>query len=154
MLSRRMDTYCIYDSTPSGTLNPRGERHGCGCESETMDFNLLIMIAMMALLAWMMFSAQKRQRKQVEALQAMRRALVPGDQVMTASGVYGTVVSTDLENNKLQLQIAEGVVITASMNAILNLVEDEAPAGPLTEDAYEATASDAPASDTSSDTAK
>lgn len=154
MLSRRMDTYCIYDSTPSGTLNPRGERHGCGCESETMDFNLLIMIAMMALLAWMMFSAQKRQRKQVEALQAMRRALVPGDQVMTASGVYGTVVSTDFENNKLQLQIAEGVVITASMNAILNLVEDEAPAAPLTEDAYEATASEAPASDTSSDTAK
>lgn len=154
MLSRRMDTYCIYDSTPSGTLNPRGERHGCGCESETMDFNLLIMIAMMALLAWMMFSAQKRQRKQVEALQAMRRALVPGDQVMTASGVYGTVVSTDFENNKLQLQIAEGVVITASMNAILNLVEEEAPAAPLTEDAYEATASEAPASDTSSDTAK
>ncbi len=154
MLSRRMDTYCIYDSTPSGTLNPRGERHGCGCESETMDFNLLIMIAMMALLAWMMFSAQKRQRKQVEELQAMRRALVPGDQVMTASGVYGTVVSTDIENNKLQLQIAEGVVITASMNAILNTVEDEAPAAPLTEDAYEATASEAPASDTSSDTAK
>ena len=154
MLSRRMDTYCIYDSTPSGTLNPRGERYGCGCESETMDFNLLIMIAMMALLAWMMFSAQKRQRKQVEELQAMRRALVPGDQVMTASGVYGTVVSTDFENNKLQLQIAEGVVITASMNAILNLVEDEAPAAPLTEDAYEATASEAPASDTSSDTAK
>lgn len=154
MLSRRMDTYCIYDSTPSGMLNPRGERHGCGCESETMDFNLLIMIAMMALLAWMMFSAQKRQRKQVEALQAMRRALVPGDQVMTASGVYGTVVSTDFENNKLQLQIAEGVVITASMNAILNLVEDEAPPAPLTEDVYEATASEAPASDTSSDTAK
>lgn len=119
-----------------------------------MDFNLLIMIAMMALLAWMMFSAQKRQRKQMEELQAMRRALVPGDQVMTASGVYGTVVSTDFENNKLQLQIAEGVVITASMNAILNLVEDEAPAAPLTEDAYEATASEAPASDTSSDTAK
>lgn len=154
MLSRRMDTYCIYDSTPSGTLNPRGERHGCGCESETMDFNLLIMIAMMALLAWMMFSAQKRQRKQVEELQAMRRALVPGDQVMTASGVYGTVVSTDFENNKLQLQIAEGVVITASMNAILNLVEDEAPAAPLTEDVYEVPASEAPASDTSSDTAK
>ena len=149
-----MDTYCIYDSTPFSTLNPRGERRRCGCESETMDFNLLIMIAMMALLAWMMFSAQKRQRKQVEALQAMRRALVPGDQVMTASGVYGTVVSTDFENNKLQLQIAEGVVITASMNAILNLVEDEAPAAPLTEDAYEATASEAPASDTSSDTAK
>ena len=149
-----MDTYCIYDSTPFSTLNPRGERRRCGCESETMDFNLLIMIAMMALLAWMMFSAQKRQRKQVEELQAMRRALVPGDQVMTASGVYGTVVSTDFENNKLQLQIAEGVVITASMNAILNLVEEEAPAAPLTEDAYEATASEAPASDTSSDTAK
>lgn len=119
-----------------------------------MDFNLLIMIAMMALLAWMMFSAQKRQRKQMEELRAMQQSLVPGTQVMTGSGIYGTVVSTDFENNKLQLQIAEGVVITASMNAILNLVEDEAPAAPLTEDVYEAPASEAPASETSSDTAK
>lgn len=154
MLSRRMDTYCIYDSTPSGTLNPRGERHGCGCESETMDFNLLIMIAMMALLAWMMFSAQKRQRKQMEELRAMQQSLVPGTQVMTGSGIYGTVVSTDLENNKLQLQIADGVVITLAVNAIMTVVEEEAPAAPLTEDVYEATASEAPASDTSSDTAK
>ena len=108
----------------------------------------------MALLAWMMFSAQKRQRKQVEELQAMRRALVPGDQVMTASGVYGTVVSTDLDSNKLQLQIADGVVITLALNAIMAIVEEEAPAAPLTEDVYEAPASEAPASDTSSDTAK
>ena len=154
MLSRRMDTYCIYDSKPSGTLNPRGERHGCGCESETMDFNLLIMIAMMALLAWMMFSAQKRQRKQMEELRTMQQSLVPGTQVMTGSGIYGTVVSTDLENNKLQLQIADGVVITLALNAIMAVIEEEAPAAPLTEDAYEATASEAPASDTSSDTAK
>lgn len=123
-----------------------------------MDLNFLINVIMTVVFfaAVMRFftSAKKNQQKQLEALQAMRRALVPGDQVMTASGVYGTVVSTDLENNKLQLQIAEGVVITASMNAILNLVEDEAPAAPLTEDVYEATASEAPASDTSSDTAK
>ena len=123
-----------------------------------MDLNFLINVVMTIVffgaIFWFFTSAKKNQQKQLEALQAMRRALVPGDQVMTASGVYGTVVSTDLENNKLQLQIAEGVVITASMNAILNLVEDEAPAAPLTEDVYEATASEAPASDTSSDTAK
>ena len=158
MLSRRMDTYCIYDSTPSGTLNPRGERHGCGCESETMDLNFLINVVMTIVffgaIFWIFTSAKKNQQKQLEALQAMRRALVPGDQVMTASGVYGTVVSTDFENNKLQLQIAEGVVITVSINAILNTVEEEAPAAPLTEDVYEAPASEAPASETSSDTAK
>ena len=105
-----MDTYCIYDSTPFSTLNPRGERRGCGCESETMDFNLLIMIAMMAFLAWMMFSAQKRQRKQMEELRAMQQSLVPGTQVMTGSGFYGTVVSTDFDDNKIQLELAKGVV--------------------------------------------
>lgn len=158
MLSRRMDTYCIYDSTPSGTLNPRGERHGCGCESETMDLNFLINVIMtivfFAAIFWIFTSAKKNQQKQLEALQAMRRALVPGDQVMTASGVYGTVVSTDFENNKLQLQIADGVVITLALNAIMAVVEEEAPAAPLTEDVYEAPASEAPASETSSDTAK
>ena len=70
-----MDTYCIYDSTPFGTLNPRGERRRCGCESETMDFNLLIMIAMMVV-CWALddvASAQKRQRKQMEELRAMQQ---------------------------------------------------------------------------------
>ena len=123
-----------------------------------MDLNFLINVIMtivfFAAIFWFFTSAKKNQQKQLEALQAMRRALVPGDQVMTASGVYGTVVSTDFENNKLQLQIAEGVVITVSMNAILNTVEEEAPAAPLTEDVYEAAASEAPASETSSDTAK
>ncbi len=118
-----------------------------------MDLNFLINVVMTIVffgaIFWIFTSAKKNQQKQLEALQAMRRALVPGDQVMTASGVYGTVVSTDFENNKLQLQIAEGVVITVSLNAILNTVEEEAPAAPLTEDVYEA-----PASETSSDTAK
>lgn len=141
-----MDTYCIYDSTPSGTLNPRGERYGCGCESETMDFNLLIMIALMALLAWMMISAQKRQRKQMEELRAMQQSFVPGTQVMTGSGFYGTVVNTDFDNNKVQLELAKGIVITVALNAIMSIVEDEAPAAPLTEDVESASAeSQAPA---------
>ena len=54
----------------------------------------------------------------------------------------------------MQLQIADGVVITLALNAIMAVVEEEAPAAPPTEDVYEATASEAPASDTSSDTAE
>jgi len=97
-----------------------------------MDFNLLIMIAMMALLAWMMFSAQKRQRKQMEELRAMQQSLVPGTQVMTGSGIYGTVVSTDLENNKLQLQIADGVVIRGTAEHPVVVKKGET----VTEDIY------------------
>ena len=141
-----MDTYCIYDSTPSGTLNPRGERYGCGCESETMDFNLLIMIAMMALLAWMMFSAQKRQRKQMEELRAMQQSLVPGTQVMTGSGFYGTVVSTDFDDNKIQLELAKGFVTPVPRTEIRGVVGGGPPAAPLTEDVEPASAeSQAPA---------
>jgi len=110
-----------------------------------MDFNLLIMIALMALLAWMMISAQKRQRKQMEELRAMQQSLVPGTQVMTGSGFYGTVVNTDFDNNKVQLELAKGIVITVALNAIMSIVEDEAPAAPLTDVEPASAESQAPA---------
>jgi preprotein translocase subunit len=65
---------------------------------------------------------------------------------MTGSGFYGTVVSTDFDDNKIQLELAKGVVITVALNAIMSVVEDEAPAAPLTEDVEPAsTESQAPA---------
>ena len=115
-----------------------------------MDINLLMMIVLIALMAWMMFSAQKRQRKQMEALREMQRSLTRGTRVMTGSGFYGTIVSVDIDNNKAELELAEDVVITVALNAIMSVVDDEAPAAPLSQEGAEAPA----ASESSSETTK
>lgn len=49
--------------------------------------------------------ARNRQRKQAELMST----LMPGTQVMTTAGVYGTIVSVD--DDDAELEIAPGVVI-------------------------------------------
>lgn len=56
--------------------------------------------------------AQRRQKKTAEML----RALKNGDKVITTGGVYGTIVG--LDNESVQLRIAEQVKIKVSRSAI------------------------------------
>jgi preprotein translocase subunit YajC len=58
---------------------------------------------------------QKRQKK----LQEMIAALKAGDKVITSGGIYGTVVG--LEDNAVQLRIADQVKIKVSRAAIAGL---------------------------------
>ncbi|WP_217702783.1 preprotein translocase subunit YajC [Nocardioides guangzhouensis] len=63
--------------------------------------------------------ASRRQRK----LQAVQRALQVGDPVITGSGVFGTVRSID--DDKVRLEVAEGVVLTVARQSVVGVVEDE-----------------------------
>jgi preprotein translocase subunit YajC len=59
--------------------------------------------------------AQRRQKKVSEML----RNLKTGDKVVTNGGIYGTIVG--LEDDSIQLRIAEQVKIKVSRNAIAGL---------------------------------
>jgi preprotein translocase subunit YajC len=63
----------------------------------------------------MIMPAQRRQKKTNEML----RNLKNGDKVITNGGIYGTIVG--LEDNAIQLRIAEQVKIKISRNAIAGL---------------------------------
>lgn len=52
---------------------------------------LLVLLLPFLLLVWMMFS-QRRRNQQVQALQG---SLAVGDEVVTTSGLYGTIVAID-----------------------------------------------------------
>lgn len=66
------------------------------------------------------------QQKQRKAQAAMLAALGPGDDVITAGGIYGTVVS--IEEDGVRLEIAEGVVIRVAKAAIAGRKADVGPA--------------------------
>ena len=63
----------------------------------------------------MILPAQRRQKKVAEML----RNLKNGDKVITNGGIYGTIVG--LEDDAVQLRIAEQVKIKISRNAIAGL---------------------------------
>ncbi|HVA72253.1 MAG TPA: preprotein translocase subunit YajC [Candidatus Limnocylindrales bacterium] len=73
---------------------------------------ILILIILYVL---MILPAQRRQKK----LAAMIAALKNGDKVITNGGIYGTVVA--LDNESVQLRIAEQVKIRVSRSAIAGL---------------------------------
>lgn len=73
---------------------------------------ILILVILYVL---MILPAQRRQKK----LSAMISALKNGDKVVTNGGIYGTVVG--LDNESIQLRIAEQVKIRVARSAIAGL---------------------------------
>jgi preprotein translocase subunit YajC len=67
----------------------------------------------------MIMPAQRRQKKVTEMLKSLKT----GDKVITNGGIYGTIVG--LEDDSIQLRIAEQVKIKISRNAIAALQAEQ-----------------------------
>ncbi|PRY17874.1 preprotein translocase subunit YajC [Kineococcus rhizosphaerae] len=78
--------------------------------------NVILLVAMAALLVFM-FS---RTRKQQRAQQEMRNGIAPGARVMTTSGLFGTVVETSPE--EIVLEIAPGLQTRWTPRAVARVV--------------------------------
>lgn len=76
---------------------------------------LLFPLLLVALLV-PMFLGVRRQKREAEKVAQMQDSLKIGDQVVTTSGLYGTVV--ELDDTTVDLEIAEDVVTTWLRQAI------------------------------------
>ena len=62
---------------------------------------------------------QQRRNREVQAMQS---TLGPGDEVMTGSGVYGTVVEIDDEEKTISLEVAPDVVMRFARGAVARVI--------------------------------
>ena len=84
--------------------------------------SLIILLALPVLLYLMMRS----QRRKVSQQQAVQRSAEVGDEIMTSSGIFGTIVDEDEEQDTVVVEIAPGTRITMIRGAISRvLTEDE-----------------------------
>ncbi len=67
------------------------------------------------------FMIRPQQKRQKE-LNKFRNALKKGDKVVTTGGVYATV--SKVNDNKIDLEVASGVIVTFDKSAILSSVSD------------------------------
>ncbi|WP_350268867.1 preprotein translocase subunit YajC [Brevibacterium sp. CBA3109] len=77
--------------------------------------DLLIPLALAALLIFFLFNSRRKQKARAEQI---KTGLVPGATVMTTFGVFGTVLSIDDENNQVTLESSPGTVLRVHRQAI------------------------------------
>jgi len=62
------------------------------------------------------------QKKRQQEQQKMQTSLAPGTRIVTAGGIYGTVI--EAEDGDLLVEIAEGVEIRILAQAVARVIED------------------------------
>ena len=94
-----------------------------------MDPTFILIAVALAAFVFFQFRSAKRRKKETEERIA---SIVPGVEVMTQSGIFGTLVSMDNEENFAYVEIAPKVIVKlhsqAIRNAVVPEVEEEAPA--------------------------
>jgi preprotein translocase subunit YajC len=81
---------------------------------------ILVYFAVIALAFFLLIVLPQRRR--ATAHRALLASLEVGDEVITIGGILGTI--RDLDDEKIQLEVAEGVVLTVARNAIAQTVVD------------------------------
>lgn len=83
---------------------------------------LLLGIMMLVLIVLPAHRAKKAQQQ----IKERHDAMVPGTQVMTNFGLYGSVVSIDKEANTAHLEIAPGTVAKVHLMTVTSIEDDTA----------------------------
>ncbi len=86
--------------------------------------NSVIVVVLLVALFWLLLV--RPQRRQAAQQRELIASLEPGDEIVSAGGLYGVIVSID--GDELQVEIADGLVVRMARGAVAGLVElDEEP---------------------------
>jgi preprotein translocase subunit YajC len=86
----------------------------------TLTFLYIALIVGVFYFLW--FRPQQTQRKKAREMLA---ALAPGDRVMTAGGLVGTLRS--MQDDMVEVEISDGVVVTFTKRAVIERITAEPP---------------------------
>jgi preprotein translocase subunit YajC len=83
---------------------------------------LAIVVLLGLLWVFVVLPVRRRQRATAASHEAMQDSLAPGDEVITAGGLYAIVRS--IEDDRLEIEIAPGVIATLDRRAVAAVAED------------------------------
>ena len=76
---------------------------------------IFMMIAIFAIMYFFMIRPQNKKQKEI---QNFRNSITPGQDIVTAGGIYGKVKEVNDADNTLMVEIASGVKIKISKNSV------------------------------------
>ncbi|MDS1271325.1 preprotein translocase subunit YajC [Lipingzhangella sp. LS1_29] len=85
----------------------------------------LLPFVLIILVFWLLFWRPQQKRRQQE--QEMQSSLLPGQEVLTKSGIYGTVV--DVRDSDVELEISPGTRIRMVKQGIGEVLTPQDPSG-------------------------
>ncbi len=86
-----------------------------------MDFANIALLAVLAVLVFFMFRNNRKRKAQQEELRAK---IVPGVEIMTNFGLFGTLVSVDEESNVAEVETSPGNIVRVHRQTISKVVEE------------------------------
>ena len=98
-----------------------------------MSSAVLLPIYIIIFVALIYFVGIRPQQKRRRELEALSSSLRPGDEVITASGIYGIVAEME-DGGTIILQVAEDVDIRISQGAIARKTAGDAGAAPASDE--------------------
>lgn len=84
-----------------------------------------LLLLMFGLLAVMIFFTWRNGKKRKQEAEDMQSKLVPGVEVMTQHGIFGTLLSIDEDANIALIESTVGTVLKVHRQTIARVVEDE-----------------------------
>ncbi len=93
-----------------------------------LDSNLLLNIGLFALLAVVIIFMFRNSRKRRADAEKLQTQMVPGAEIMTQTGIFGTLISVDEETNQAIIETTPGTKLRVHRQVIARVVEpDEVP---------------------------
>lgn len=87
-----------------------------------MDYTFILLIVLVAVMGFFMFRNSRKRQAEAARLQEQ---LVPGVEVMTAQGIYGTLVSLDRERNEAVIETTPGTRLRLHSQTVTRVVEPD-----------------------------
>ncbi len=106
---------------PQDTTQTTGQEPTGGQAAKANPFAALLPFLIIGVIFWVLLIAPERKSRKKQ--EEMRASLKKGDEVMTTGGLFGKVVALDEE--RVTLQIADGVRVKYLRQAIQGRVGDE-----------------------------
>ena len=96
------------------------ERHLIIAQATAPDFSMLIVFGLIFVIFYFMIirPQQKRQKERQKMLDALEK----GDKILTAGGIYGTVVG--IEDKMVLVQIADNVKVKVDRGSVGSVVKE------------------------------
>ncbi|WP_349898000.1 preprotein translocase subunit YajC [Parafrigoribacterium soli] len=89
-----------------------------------MPTEFILIAVALAVFIFFQFRSSRKRAKQAEERQA---TIVPGAEIMTNYGLYGTLIDLDEESNIALIETTPGTVLRIHRQTILKAVDDETP---------------------------
>ncbi|MBH0054115.1 MULTISPECIES: preprotein translocase subunit YajC [unclassified Salinibacterium] len=83
-------------------------------------------IAMLAILGVLIFFMFRNSRKRKAQMEELREQMVPGVEVMTNFGLFGTLITMDTVKNEAEIEISKGVIVKVHSQTLAKVVAEDA----------------------------